>query len=156
MKTLKGHNGNEYNSPETVAEQATTYRGYFIDWVRPPIPPGCGCEWEAYDDAFGGEYGVLHSDLVSDLKSQIDEILEEAEIDQNLAYLKQAVKVKQAERLIQAQLGLRGGERTIKSNPLTKKLGITDEQAQKIYNTSARAMLDAMPTTEAAKWLLPR
>ena len=73
MKTLKGHNGNEYNSPETVAEQKIKYRGWIISWERPPVPPGIGCEWIAYTEESGGEDGCKTSDLVDDLKAEIDE-----------------------------------------------------------------------------------
>ena len=76
MKTVNG-----FDIPETVEETKFSYRGWEIEWVRPPIPSSCNCDWLAWQDGFE-EDGCLHSSSIADLKNQIDEWWAEIEADE--------------------------------------------------------------------------
>ena len=67
MRTVNG-----YDSPETPEEQRFTYRGFIIQWERPPVPPSSNCDWSAARDGYE-EDGSLCSSSIADLKEQIDE-----------------------------------------------------------------------------------
>lgn len=78
MKRLTAKNGKPYDVPEVPYEGHPSYRGYQIQWERPPVPPGNGVEWSATQEDYP-EAPCLMDDTVDGLKAQIDEHIEERE-----------------------------------------------------------------------------
>ena len=69
------HPQGPYNLPASKIEQKFEYRGFVIEWVRPPVPPWAGLEWRAHHPEGEGE--CFFSSLVQDLKDQIDEVIKD-------------------------------------------------------------------------------
>ena len=64
-----------YDSPEKGDAQTWEYRGFIIEWDRPPIPPSSNCDWAAWRDGYE-ENGCFHSSRIADLEAEINEYWE--------------------------------------------------------------------------------